>query len=119
MNNDLADLMERCRTFRDARNWQQFHSIYNLIVSLNLEAAELLEFTQWKDAPTLAKEVLENPTQKDALAAECADVMMYLLMLTDAADIDLREAVLKKMALNEQRYPVEKARGVSAKYNQL
>src|SRR5437879_11508070 len=105
MNNDLTDLMNRCREFRDARDWQRFHSIYNLIVSLNLEAAELLEFTQWKDAPTLAKEVLENPAQKDALAAECADVMMYLLMLADAADIDLHQAVLNKMALNEQRYP--------------
>jgi len=119
MNNDLTDLMNRCRQFRDARNWRQFHSIYNLIVSLNLEAAELLEFTQWKDASTLAREVLENPAQKDAMAAECADVLMYLLMLADAADIDLHQAVLQKMAINEQRYPVEKAHGVSAKYDQL
>jgi NTP pyrophosphatase (non-canonical NTP hydrolase) len=119
MNNDLTDLLERCRRFRDARDWQQFHSIFNLIVSLNLEAAELLEFTQWKNATQLAREILEQPEQKAALAAECADVLMYLLMLADAAEIDLHQAVLDKMALNEQRYPVDKARGRSDKYSAL
>lgn len=119
MQDNLNDLMERCRAFRDARDWQQFHSIFNLIVSLNLEAAELLEFTQWKNAATLAKEVLEQPERKEALAAECADVMMYLLMLADAAEVDLYQAVLKKIAINEERYPVEKAKGISVKYNAL
>ncbi|RXZ45326.1 nucleotide pyrophosphohydrolase [Crenobacter cavernae] len=115
----LADLLARCRAFRDARDWQRFHSAFNLIVSLNLEAAELLEFTQWQSEQGLAERLESDPDAKQALAHECADVMMYLLMLSDAAGIDLYRSVIDKLAINEARYPADKARGVSTKYRDL
>lgn len=115
----LADLTARCRVFRDARDWSRFHSAFNLIVSLNLEAAELLEFTQWQTEQGLAERLASDPQAKEALSHECADVMMYLLMLSDAAGVDLYQSVLDKLAINETRYPVDKARGVATKYREL
>lgn len=112
---DLAELTRLVCAFRDARDWRQFHTLRSLIVSLNLEAGELLELTQWQ--PDSAIEALpDDPAGREALADEMADVLMYLLLLADASRIDLAQATRAKLAKNERKYPVERCQGRSAKY---
>jgi NTP pyrophosphatase (non-canonical NTP hydrolase) len=116
--NDFSVLTAALREFRDARDWRQFHSLRNLIVSLNLEAAELLELTQWKrDAEV--EGLPADPATREALSDECADVLLYLLLVADTAGIDLAEAARAKLIKNAAKYPVETARGSRAKYTEL
>ncbi len=116
--NDFEALTVTLRTFRDARNWKQFHSLRNLITSLNLESAELLELTQWKsDAEVEA--LPADAVSHEALRDECADILLYLLLIADTAGIDLAEAARAKLLKNEQKYPVDKFFGSRAKYNKL
>ncbi len=116
--NDFSALTAAILEFRDARDWQQFHSLRNLIVSLNLEAAELLELTQWKSDAEIAALPAE-PASREALRDECADVLLYLLLIADSADIDLAAAARAKIAKNAQKYPVDKAFGSRVKYSDL
>ena len=104
--------------FRDARDWQQFHSLRNLITSLNLEAAELLELTQWKTDAEIDT-LMNDPQSAEALRDECADVLLYLLLIADTAGIDLAAAARAKLAKNAEKYPVDKAWGSRAKYTEL
>ncbi len=110
---NLAELTQALLLFRDERNWAQFHTLRNLIVSLNLEAAELLELTQWKSE----EEMLE--ISGEALRDECADVLLYLLLIAEKAGIDLEQAARNKLKKNAAKYPVEKSYGSSRKYTQL
>lgn len=115
---DLDTLTTALLAFRDARDWQQFHSLRNLITSLNLEAAELLELTQWKsDAEIQA--LPADAKSAEALRDECADILLYLLLIADTAGIDLIEAANCKLLKNAEKYPVEKAYGSRAKYTDL
>lgn len=119
MRPDHDELTRRLIEFRDARDWRQFHSLRNLIMSTALETAEIMELLQWKD-----DEAVERAAQVDAqfrarLAEECADVFLYLLLICERAGIDLTEAAIAKIALNEKKYPVEKARGNARKYTNL
>ena len=112
---DLDELTRLVCAFRDARDWRQFHTLRSLIVSLNLEAGELLELTQWQ--PDAAIEALpDSPSGREALADEMADVLLYLLLLADASGIDLAQATLAKLVKNERKYPVERCHGRSHKY---
>ena len=114
----IDELRQALLRFRDERDWQQFHSLRNLIVSLNLEAGELLELTQWKtDAEIDA--LPADPASHEALAEECADVFLYLLLVADTAGIDLLDAARQKLVKNAGKYPVEKCFGSSAKYHRL
>lgn len=115
---DFAALTVALREFRDARDWRQFHSLRNLITSLNLEAAELLELTQWKSDAEIDALPAE-PQAAQALRDECADVLLYLLLIADTAGIDLAAAARAKLAKNAVKYPVDKARGSRAKYTEL
>lgn len=113
---DLDELTRLVAAFRDARDWSQFHSLRNLIVSLNLEAGELLELTQWKSD----EEIAGLPADfhgREALQDECADVLLYLLLIAERAGIDLEAATRAKLAKNEAKYPVERFRGSRRKYN--
>ncbi len=115
---DFEALTAAVLEFRDARDWRQFHSLRNLITSLNLEAAELLELTQWKsDAEVEA--LPADPAIREALHDECADILLYLLLIAETAGIDLAAATRAKLAKNAQKYPVDKARGSRAKYTEL
>ncbi len=116
--NDLDILTRRLSAFRDARDWQQFHTLKDLIISLNLEAGELLELTQWKSS-TSFEASLRDPAYKQHLQEECADVLNYLLMVADKAGIDLIKAAHEKIDANEKKYPVEKSRGNATKYSKL
>lgn len=115
---DFSALTAAVLQFRDARDWRQFHSLRNLIVSLNLEAAELLELTQWRtDAEIDA--LPADPKAAEALRDECADILLLLLLVADKAGIDLAAAARAKLAKNESKYPVAKAYGSRAKYTEL
>jgi len=114
----IYELTARLIAFRDARDLKQFHSLKNLIASLSLEAAEVLELTQWKSDDSFEEEAASPPV-KDRLAEECADVLLYLLLISERAGFDLSEAAADKISANEFKYPVEKARGNSKKYTDL
>lgn len=115
---DFSALTAALLAFRDARDWQQFHSLRNLIISLNLEAAELLELTQWKSDVEVAA-LPDDPSAHEALRDECADILLYLLLIAETAGIDLAAAARDKLAKNALKYPVEKAYGSRAKYTAL
>lgn len=114
----LQQLTTQLLEFRDARDWRQFHSLKDLILSLNLEASELLELSQWKPEQQFEKEAATE-SMHQRLQEECADVLLYLLLIAERTGIDLQRAAANKIAMNEAKYPVEKSRGTSAKYTQL
>ncbi|HYD94378.1 MAG TPA: nucleotide pyrophosphohydrolase [Noviherbaspirillum sp.] len=115
---DLDTIRTLLFQFRDERNWRQFHTLKNLIISLNLEAAELLELTQWKGDDELAA-LTADGAFREALRDECADVLLYLLLVADAGGIDLLDAARAKIAKNAARYPVQQAFGSAKKYTEL
>jgi NTP pyrophosphatase (non-canonical NTP hydrolase) len=116
MSQDMNDLIEKLRLFTKAREWDQFHSPKNLACALTAEAGELLENFQW-----LTQEQSKglSPEQKQAVAMEIADVLIYLVRLSDVLGIDPLAAAHEKIALNEKRYPVELSRGHNKKYTEL
>lgn len=114
----ISELTRQLIAFRDARDWRQFHSLKDLIVSLNLEAGELLELTQWKSESKFEAEAHGEPMLQ-RLREECADVFLYLLLVAERAGFDIQEAAAEKIKVNGEKYPVEKSRGTAAKYNEL
>ena len=114
----LAELTRAVLAFRDERAWAQFHDLRNLIVSLNFEAAELLELTQWKSDAEIAALPATSAT-REALSDECADVLLYLLLIADKAGIDLERAATDKLRKNAEKYPVARAYGSRRKYTEL
>lgn len=112
----LGELGQSLREFARARDWEQFHAPKNLAMSLAIEAAEVMEHFQWTQAES---DPALPPERRQAIAHELADVMIYLMRLSSVLDIDLAAAVRDKMAINEQRYPVDKSRGRSTKYDEL
>ena len=113
-----AALTQRLTDFRDARDWRQFHSLKDLVLSLNLEASELLELAQWKSEDDFEAAACRPPL-KNRLEEECADVLLYLLLIAERAGIDLLAAANAKIDRNEEKYPVEKAKGNARKYTEL
>lgn len=115
---DIDTIRKQLLQFRDERNWQQFHTLKNLIISLNLESAELLELTQWKTDAELAA-LTSDESFRQALKEECADVFLYLLLIAENSGIDLFAAAEEKIRKNAERYPVEQAYGSAEKYTTL
>ncbi len=115
-DNALDQLRDALRHFAGQRDWDQFHSPKNLAAALSVEASELLEHFQW-----LTEDESKNLSteSRHAVSLEAADVLLYLIRLSDKLDIDLIAAAQEKMRLNAQKYPVEKARGSSKKYDEL
>ena len=105
----LDILRERIDKFNKDRDWDQFHSPANLAKSISIEANELLECFQWNDENYEIEEVKE----------ELADVINYCLQMANKLNLDVIDIVNKKMDETEKKYPVEKAKGVSTKYNKL
>ena len=112
----LDPLRDALRAFTAARDWGPFHSPKNLAIALSVEAAELLEVFQWM---TEADSRNLEPAAKAAASEEIADVLLYLILLSDALGIDPVAAAEHKMVETAQKYPVEKARGTSTKYTRL
>lgn len=114
----IAELTALVTRFRDERDWSQFHTLRNLIVSLNLEAAELLELTQWRPDPEIDS-LPSDVAMRIALQDECADVLAYLLLIADRAGIDLAQALRVKMDKNAAKYPIDASYGSNRKYTDL
>ena len=108
-------LAHRVEAFCSDRDWGQFHNTKDLAISLALEAAEVLELTQWKGI----SELESNQELRVRLAEELSDVLYWVLVLASRHGIDLADAFERKMVENERKYPANKARGSSAKYTEL
>ena len=102
------ETIDRIRRFTEDRDWDQFHTPANLAKSISIEANELLECYQWSDDADL-----------EHVREELADVIVYCQNLLDKLGLDVDEIVNSKMAQNETKYPVEKARGCAATYDRL
>ncbi|MBK1897311.1 nucleotide pyrophosphohydrolase [Chryseobacterium paridis] len=102
--------VEKLLKFRDERDWQQFHNSKDLALALSIEASELLEVFLWKK---------NEDFNRDKLEEELADVLMYGLLLADKNNIDINSIILKKLQKNGEKYPVDKAKGKSDKYDEL
>jgi dCTP diphosphatase len=116
MPDSLDDLSAQLARFAEDRDWQQFHSPKNLASALVVESAELLEHFQWlteEQSRTL------SPEKRATVAAEIADVLLYLVQLSDALGIDPVSAANDKLRINAMRYPADAARGNSKKYDEL
>lgn len=116
MNDSLKDLAHRLDRFAVEREWKQFHSPKNLAAALIVEAGELLEHFQWM---TDDQSRQLPPEKIGAIGAELADVLLYLIQLSSALGVDPIAAAQAKLRINEQRYPVDRSRGNSRKYDEL
>ena len=113
--NELEALRDRLRTFAQERDWDQFHSPKNLSMALMAEVGELMEHFMW-----LTEEQSYNlpPDKQGEVEQELADIMIYLTRLAEKLEVDLFSAALKKMDLNETKYPAERVRGSAKKYTE-
>lgn len=96
--------------FRNERDWEQFHNPKDLALAINIEAGELLELFLWKDA---------EDAKKERVKEELADVFSFALLLAEKYDFDVEEIIMEKIKSNAEKYPVDKAKGTSKKYNEL
>ena len=103
------ETIDRIRQFTEDREWEQYHTPANLAKSISIEANELLECFQWSD----------TDYDLDHVKEELADVLVYCRNMLDCLGLDEDEIIMSKMAKNEAKYPVEKARGRNTKYDQL
>lgn len=104
----MNDLIKAIREFNEERDWDQFHSPENLAKSICIESGELLECFQWN-----------NDYNKEAVCEELADVLTYCIMLADKLDVSIEKIVLNKLEKTKKKYPIDKAKGVSTKYDKL
>ncbi len=112
----LAEITKKIVTFRDARDWKQFHNPKDLSLSLVLEAAEVMEHFQWKSKEEMEKHIIDA---KDEIGEELADVLYWILLMGHDLNIDVLTALNKKMKINEKKYPIKKVKGRHTKYNKL
>lgn len=116
MPTSIESLTAEIRAFRDARDWRQFHNPKELAVAITAEAGELLQHFVWQSPEQSGQRVKDR---KDELASEMADIAILLFEMADNCGINLAGAIRTKLARNEERYPVSKARGSNKKYNEL
>ncbi|MBL8859564.1 MAG: nucleotide pyrophosphohydrolase [Planctomycetes bacterium] len=116
MNDSLRGLAHQLDQFAQERDWQQFHSPKNLAAALAVEAGELLEHFQWL-TESQSRELVRD--KREAVSAELADVLLYLIQLASALDIDPIAAAQAKLKHNALKYPIDRARGSSKKYDEL
>ena len=107
------ETVELVKRFRDDRDWRRFHNPKDLAISLNLEAAELLEIFQWSG------DDLECLDKLDKIREELADVLSYSILLADRCGLDMDEIIRDKMKRNSEKYPADVAYGNKAKYTEL
>lgn len=104
----IKDLIDKIKKFNEEREWDQFHSPENLAKSISIEAGELLECFQWN-----------NEYDLEEVKSELADVINYCLLMADKIGVDVKQIVLDKMEETAKKYPIDKAKGKSTKYNKL
>ena len=111
---DLLMLRDKLRAFAEARDWNQFHSPKNLSMALMVEVAELMEHFQWLTEAQSGDLAVEK---KAVVAEELADILLYLVRLSDKLEVNLLEAALHKLEKNAVKYPAELVRGSAKKYS--
>lgn len=112
---DIRDLTEKIQAFTNERDWRQFHSHKNLLLSTTIELGELMEHFQWNEDEKLEKYIAEH---KEDISDELADVCYYLFEFADNLGIDLSQAIEHKLVKNAIKYPAEKVRGDNRKYTE-
>ena len=110
----ISDLRQRIQQFVDERDWRQFHRPKNLAMSIAIEAAELMEHFQWVDSAESHTRAFDA-AHREKIAEEIADVCCYVLSLANAMELDLSDAVLRKLEKNARKYPADEFRGRSDK----
>jgi len=106
----IADLRTQVKAFVAERDWAQFHSPKNLSMAIAVEAAELMEHFQWLNIEE-SKSLVEEEAARDQVIDELADVLIYCLSLANTLDVDLSEAITRKLAHNARKYPADQYRG--------
>ncbi len=107
---NISQIIQELKNFRDERDWAQFHNSKDLALAINIEAGELLELFLWKKAEEANKEKVKE---------ELADILSFAFLLADKYDFDVRQIVLDKISQNALKYPVDKAKGNAKKYDEL
>ncbi|MBK0868985.1 nucleotide pyrophosphohydrolase [Saccharopolyspora sp. HNM0986] len=115
---NLHRYADRLFAFVEERDWARFENPKNLAMALGGECGELLALLQWRDGEAAQRE-LADPRFRREFGYELADILNYLLRLARNAEIDIVEVAEEKLAVNERRYPADKARGNTAKYTEL
>jgi NTP pyrophosphatase (non-canonical NTP hydrolase) len=116
MEDRLSKISEKAIQFRDARDWKQFHDPKNLAEAICIESGELLEKFLWV---TTEKSINIDSKKLEEVKEEIADIMIFLIYLCNGLNVDLSQAVENKIKINEEKYPIEKAKGSSKKYKEL
>jgi NTP pyrophosphatase (non-canonical NTP hydrolase) len=114
----IEDLKQAVLKFAQERDWLQFHTPKNLSMAIAKEAAELMEHFLWAESAA-STQVVQEPKKRGKIEEELADVMILLLQFANVTGIDLATAYASKLAENNRKYPIEKARGNAAKYTDL
>lgn len=114
----IEDLKSILREFRDARNWQQFHTPKNLASAISIEAGELMEHFLWKTDEEIEELLDDSQTQKE-IRDELADIVCFCINFANSQGIDISQAVINKIDQNNKKYPVEKAKNTAKKYTKL
>jgi NTP pyrophosphatase (non-canonical NTP hydrolase) len=117
MSERLQSITEKLMAFRRERDWEQFHRPKDLAISIVLEASELLEEFQWKDDAEVKRHLSGDGLSR--IREEIADIAIYIAILSHDLNIDMLDEMEKKIARNEEKYPVEKSKGTSKKYDRL
>ncbi len=114
---DIPQIQKQFRSFVSERDWDRYHTPKNVAIALSVEVSELLEIFQWMtDKETIALD--RDSSRFSRIREEFADSMLYLLRFADLLDIDIEQAVLDKLAKNEEKYPVELSKGDFVKYSE-
>jgi len=113
----ISDLKDNVKKFCEARDWDQFHNAKDLAIGLVTESSELLQHFRFKSNGE-ADEMLHNKLRRAEISEEIADILYFLVRLSQIYDIDLSSELYKKLQENEEKYPVEKSRGTNKKYNE-
>jgi NTP pyrophosphatase (non-canonical NTP hydrolase) len=107
---DIELLINKLIQFNEARDWDQFHNPKDLAIAINIEAGELLELFLWKKP---------DEANIEKVKEEIADILAFTLLIAHKYDFDVRQIVLDKIAANDKKYPVNKAKGTAKKYDEL
>lgn len=115
---DLSQIQVRLRAFARERDWEQFHNPKNLSMAIACEAGELLELFQWLSESD-SQGIMNDAKKADRIREELADILIYLIRLSDVLNVELEDAVTRKIDLNAAKYPIATSKGTARKYNEL
>tara|TARA_Y100000768_G_scaffold358720_1_gene314714 strand:+ start:39 stop:398 length:360 start_codon:yes stop_codon:yes gene_type:complete len=115
---DVKSIDDKVSKFIEERDWDQFHSIKNLVMALSVEASELVEIFQWS-SEEVSNQVNDDEKLKQKVSEEIADIFIYLMRIAKKSGIDIEKSCLDKVEANSQKYPVSKSKGSSKKYTEL